>query len=327
MDLTLLPELWFWILALILAIYLVTDGFDLGVGIIVLFTREEEERARLMSTIEAVWHANQTWLIILGGGLFGAFPLVYSQALPALYLPLMLLLGALTARGVGLEYHAHADDPRRFSTLFGLGSLAAVLLLGAVLGAALLGLPTPPASAAGGVAGGPPGLLAWAHGVNALGAGLGALSLACLAVVLGGGWASGKLADYRPPRVLLLAALSSLFAQAALASLLPLPALLGLPAALAALIYFAWLLMTLSRGEGVFPAAACYTATCLAAWAMAARPLLTDPRLSPESAAASPQSLTVMLWCFGLALAVSFAYNIYQYRVFKGVVGPEDTGY
>jgi len=315
MDLSILPELWFWLLALILVIYLITDGFDLGVGIIVLLTRDEERRARLMSTIDAVWHANQTWLVILGGMLFGAFPKVYAVALTALYLPLALLLFTLTARGIGLEYHAHADSPRRFSTLFGLGSLGTVLLLGAMLGALLPGLPEAP------------GVFAWARGAGALCAALGALGLACLTVVLGAGWAAGKLAEYRPPRILLLAAMAGLFLQATLASLLPLPALFGLPVALAALIYFAWLLMALNRGEGVFPAAACYTAACLAGWVLALRPLLTDQRLSPEAAAASPQSLTVMLWCFGLALPVAFAYNIYQYWVFRGTVTPGDTHY
>lgn len=315
MDASILPELWLWVIALTLVIYLVTDGFDLGVGILALFTREEDKRKHLMESIDAVWHANQTWLVILGGMLFGAFPMVYAVAMTALYLPVIVLLVTLTARGIGLEYYAHADTPRRFSTLFGLGSLTTAMLLGAMLGAVLLGLPDSP------------GVFAWATGPSGLGAALGALILPCLAVVLGSGWVLGKLPGYHPPGILVAIAWAGLLLQAALASLLPLPALLGLPAALAAIIYFIWLLMALNRGEGIFPAAASYTAACLVAWALAVRPLLTDPRLSPETAAASPQSLTVMLWCFGLVLPVAFAYNIYQYRVFRGPVAPGDTYY
>lgn len=315
MDASILPELWFWVIAVILVITLVTDGFDLGVGILTLFTGQEERRKSLMQSIDAVWHANQTWLVILGGMVFGAFPKVYALALPVLYLPVILLLGTLAARGVGLEYYAHAVVPRRFSTLFGLGSLASTVLLGAMLGAVLLGLPDTP------------GVFAWLTGPSGVGAALGALILPCFVVVLGSGWASGKLQDYQPPRALAAVAWAGLIFQAALAGRLPLPALLGLPAAMAAMVYFVWLLMALNRGHGIFPAAASYTAACLVAWTLAVRPLLTDPRLSPETAAAQPQSLMVMLWCFGLVLPVVFAYTIYQYRVFRGPVAPGDTHY
>ena len=313
MDASILPELWLWVIVVTLVLYLVTDGFGLGVGILALFTGEEQQRGQLMASIKPVWRANQMWLALLGGMLFWAFPVACDLALTALRLPLVGLFLALTARGVGLEGHAHTGNSRRFSTLFGLGSLAAAMLLGAVLGAALPGLPDTP------------GAFDWLLGPSGPGAALGALILPCLTVALGSGWALGKLPGHQPPRALPWIAWAGLLLQAALASLLPLPALIGLPVALAALIYFVWLLLALNRGEGIFPAAACYTTACLAAWVMAARPLLTDPRLSPETAAASPQSLTVLLWGFGLALPVALAYSIHHYRVSRGPLPTGDT--
>ena len=313
MDASILPELWLWIIVVTLIVSLVTDGFDLGVGILALFTGQEAQRRQLMASIKGVWRANQMWLALVGGMLFWAFPAACDLALTALRLPLVGLFLALAARGVGLEGHARAGNPRRFSTLFGLGSLAAAMLLGAMLGAALPGLPDTS------------GAFDWLFGPSGPGAALGTLILPCLAVVLGSGWALGKLPDHQPPRALAWIAWAGLLLQAALAGLLPLPALIGLPAALAACIYFVWLLLALNRGEGIFPAAACYTAACLAAWAMAARPLLTDPRMSPEAVAASPRSLTVMLWCLGLALPVVLAYSIHRYRVFRGPIPSDDT--
>ncbi len=70
-----------------LYLYILTDGFDLGVGILCLTTSDETVRGVMTETIEGVWHANQTWLVILGGSLFGAYPLVYGTVLAALYLP------------------------------------------------------------------------------------------------------------------------------------------------------------------------------------------------------------------------------------------------
>ena len=86
---------WYWIMALLLWLYVFTDGFDLGVGVLCLVTRDEARRGAMMETIESVWHANQTWLVMLGGVLFGAFPLVYGTVLAVLYLPAGLLLFAL----------------------------------------------------------------------------------------------------------------------------------------------------------------------------------------------------------------------------------------
>ncbi|MCB2184907.1 MAG: cytochrome d ubiquinol oxidase subunit II [Deltaproteobacteria bacterium] len=135
-----LGNLWFFLVGLFLALALVMDGFDLGVGIISLFTPEEAAKKTLMASVAPVWHANLTWLVVAGGMLFGAFPGVYSLALSALYLPVALLLFGLMARGVGLEFHESVVHQPVTALAFGLGSLLTALALGFVLGGWLNGL-------------------------------------------------------------------------------------------------------------------------------------------------------------------------------------------
>src|SRR5665647_3933184 len=84
---SLLANIWFFIIGLMLFLYVVLDGFDLGVGILSLFTRDEKHRAIMMTSLESIWDANETWLVLLGGSLFGAFPLVFAITLQALYIP------------------------------------------------------------------------------------------------------------------------------------------------------------------------------------------------------------------------------------------------
>jgi cytochrome d ubiquinol oxidase subunit II len=90
-----LGDVWFALLGLILFLALALDGFDLGIGILTLFCRNESRRAAMMDSIGPVWHANLTWLVVLGGLLFGAFPLAYAMILSALYIPLVIMLWGL----------------------------------------------------------------------------------------------------------------------------------------------------------------------------------------------------------------------------------------
>src|ERR1700743_3374688 len=97
---TALPVVWAGIIALAVFFYVLLDGFDLGIGILFLTRKEEHDRDLIMNTIAPVWDGNETWLIIGGAGLMGTFPLAYSVILPALYLPLIVMLVALVFRGV-----------------------------------------------------------------------------------------------------------------------------------------------------------------------------------------------------------------------------------
>lgn len=135
-----LPTVWLLLIGFFLLYYALTDGADLGIGILTLFSRNEEDREKMMQSIETIWHGNQTWLVILGGMLFGAFPLFYSIVLSALYIPFIIMLFGFIFRGVAFEFHANARNKSIWIYSFGLGSLIATLGQGFALGGLLRGL-------------------------------------------------------------------------------------------------------------------------------------------------------------------------------------------
>lgn len=124
-----------------LAMYVILDGFDLGVGILFPWAPTDECRDVLMSSIAPVWDGNETWLIYGGGLLFAAFPLAYSIILSALYLPIMVLLIALILRGVAFEFRLKAQTSRWIWDLsFTVGSILAAFAQGVILGAVINGI-------------------------------------------------------------------------------------------------------------------------------------------------------------------------------------------
>jgi cytochrome bd ubiquinol oxidase subunit II len=136
-----LINVWLGFLGLFLTFYVVLDGFDLGIGVLSLFVRQQERRSIMMASLSSVWDANETWLIVLGGALFGAFPSVYAIVLNALYLPIILMIFALIFRGVAFEFREHSRRRHLWDFAFGVGSLLAALCQGFVLGG-LIGGPT-----------------------------------------------------------------------------------------------------------------------------------------------------------------------------------------
>jgi cytochrome bd ubiquinol oxidase subunit II len=139
MDVTVI---WAAIIALGLFLYVVLDGFDLGIGIIFPFFPDERERDLMMNTVAPVWDGNETWLVLGGAALFGAFPLVYATVLSALYLPLVFMLVCLIARGVSFEIRAKAKRTKHLWDLaFIGGSSGAAFFQGISLGAYLQGIP------------------------------------------------------------------------------------------------------------------------------------------------------------------------------------------
>jgi len=136
-----LVSIWFFILFFILLLYLVLDGFDLGIGVLSLFSEGEERRGILMESIAGVWHANQTWLVVFGALLFAVFPVVYGVVLSALYVPVTVMLFGLIFRGVAFEFRGEGEKKRVWNAAFGLGSLAAAAAQGYAIGGVLSGLP------------------------------------------------------------------------------------------------------------------------------------------------------------------------------------------
>jgi len=137
-----MPAVWFVILALFLLLYVILDGFDLGVGILSLTSSDEQQRSVLMTSLGNVWDANETWLVLMGGALFGAFPLAYGTILHALYAPIYLMILGLILRAVAFEFRENSSQKRTWNLMFGLGSVLAAAAQGVCLGTVLTGIPT-----------------------------------------------------------------------------------------------------------------------------------------------------------------------------------------
>jgi cytochrome d ubiquinol oxidase subunit II len=139
-----LHTIWFVLVGVLIAGYGVLDGFDLGVGVLSLLARSPEERARHVEAIAPFWDGNEVWLLTGGGAIFAAFPYVYATVFSGFYLALMLLLLALIARVVALEYRnvvEGAGARRFFDAAFGVGSLLPAVLFGVAVGNVLRGVP------------------------------------------------------------------------------------------------------------------------------------------------------------------------------------------
>jgi cytochrome d ubiquinol oxidase subunit II len=148
MDLTIV---WAFIIAFAVAMYVVMDGFDLGIGILFPLLPVGKERDQAMNAIAPVWDGNETWLVLGGGGLLAAFPLAYAIILPALYAPLTAMLLGLVFRGVAFEYRWRDPGHRKYwDFAFCAGSLAATFVQGVTLGALLDGIQVEGRAYAGG---------------------------------------------------------------------------------------------------------------------------------------------------------------------------------
>src|SRR5436309_8662227 len=137
--------LWFCLVALMIAIYVLLDGFDLGAGAIHLFVaKTDEERRQVLASIGPVWDANEVWLLAAGGTLYFAFPALYASSFSGFYLPLMLVLWLLIGRALGLELRGHLPEPLAqeiCDAIFMASSTLLAVILGAALGNVVRGVP------------------------------------------------------------------------------------------------------------------------------------------------------------------------------------------
>jgi len=137
-DLPLLSALF---AAFALSLYVLLDGFDLGVGTLLLAQHDEELRDRMVDSITPTWDGNETWLIMAGVALLAAFPIAYGILLPAFYLPLIAMLLALGLRGVSFEFRYQVVKGRRaWDVLFSVGSIVAALMQGCIVGGLIQGI-------------------------------------------------------------------------------------------------------------------------------------------------------------------------------------------
>jgi len=337
---------WFLLVAIMLAAYVVLDGFDLGVGVLHLFVaRTEEERRLLIRTIGPVWDGNEVWLLAGGGTLYFAFPLLYASGFSGFYLPLMIVLWLLIARGIGIELRMHLESPvwrGLFNGAFGIASLLLTVFYGAALGNVIRGVPLQPDGYfflplwTNWNVGPQPGILDWYTVIAGV--------VALVALVLHGAhYAALKTAGELNLRlrraaavlwpVLVAATVISLAATLAIRpSLLDnyqrMPALFVIPVLVAVVLIGMWILGRRGNERGAFLCSSAYLALMLVGAAAAIYPNLllstTDAALNITiyNAHAGEHSLAVGLiwWSFGMALAAG--YFVFVYRLFRGKIAP-----
>ncbi|CBA14670.1 cytochrome d ubiquinol oxidase subunit II [Xanthomonas albilineans] len=151
---TVLPVIWFGVIGFGVLMYVLLDGFVLGLGILAPFAEDEGQLDLMMNTAAPIWDGNETWLVLGGAGLLAAFPKAYAVVLSALYLPVLLMLIALVFRGVAFEFRFKARSSKYlWGWAFALGSLCAAFWQGVILGALVEGMPLQDGKYLGGVLG------------------------------------------------------------------------------------------------------------------------------------------------------------------------------
>jgi len=145
-----LPLIWAGVIGTAVAMYVILDGFDLGIGILFPFADNDREREQMMASVKPFWDGNETWLVMGGGGLLVAFPLAYSILMPAFYIPIILMLLALVFRGVAFEFRGIAGSKMKWNAAFTGGSTLAALCQGLILGGMIQGIKVQNGAFAGG---------------------------------------------------------------------------------------------------------------------------------------------------------------------------------
>ena len=336
-----LNTVWFVLIGVLLTGYAILDGFDLGVGVLHLFARTEEERRLHLNAIGPVWDGNEVWLLTGGGALFAAFPVVYATVFSGFYLALMLVLVALILRAVSFEFRGKvaATGWRRFwDWAFGLGSLVPALVFGVAVGNILRGLPF---DAEGNLAVSLFGLL------NPYALLIGLLSLAMF-LMHGATWLALKTDGELQERMVVRAGrlwivYVVMFVVASVATFIaapwlfsgPGPSLLTVVCALALLAAeFVFPVALRDRRHGrAFLASSVAIAAQIGLAAAALYPRLVPARpdlaksLTIYNASSTPRTLTTMLIIALVGMPLVGAYTAVIYRVFRGNTVLDEASY
>jgi cytochrome d ubiquinol oxidase subunit II len=329
-----LPQVWFFILGLFLFLYVLLDGFDLGVGILSLTASSEERRSILMTSLGNVWDANETWLILMGGALFGAFPLAYATILNALYLPAVIMVVGLILRAVSFEFRENADNKLVWNITFGIGSFLAALGQGFALGSVFEGIKV---DEAGHFAGGIWDWLTWRSVIVALTLIQGYVLIGSTYLILK---TTGELqkTHYKTATIatwttlvgaLFITISTPLISEQARTQLFTAP-LIYIFALIPVfgLIFVGLLLRSLSQREESTPLVYTFLVFSLSfiGLGFVIFPNIIPPSVTIYQAAAAPSSLVFMLTFIGFLIPVVLSYNIYNYVVFRGKIIDETHG-
>ena len=146
-----LPVIWAVVIGFVVAMYVILDGFDLGIGILFPFAKSMDERDQMMNSVAPYWDGNETWLVLGGAGMMVAFPHAYATILPALYVPVIIMLLALVFRGVAFEFRwLGVASKKHWSFAFAAGSMLAAFCQGLILGGLIQGIKVEDGAFAGG---------------------------------------------------------------------------------------------------------------------------------------------------------------------------------
>lgn len=333
-----LSMIWAVLIAVAVFLYVALDGFDLGVGILFPFAKDTRERDQMQAAIAPVWDGNETWLVLGGGGLFAAFPKAYAALMPALYLPIFLMLLALIFRGVAFEFRHHGRERGKkwWTVAFSAGSIVAAISQGLILGAFVQGVNV----VDGEFVGGP---LDWLTPFSILVA----AALVAGYALLGAGWlvykTQGELYERARAWVKQLALLTALAMGAvSLATLGVDPrvtyrwgltmtsvdwgtfiALAPLPIVAAGLCFLLW--RGADKGQHLQPYiyTVCLFLVGYVGLAISLWPYIIPFAMTPQEAAAADNALALMLWGAIPMLPIILGYTAYVYWLFRAKVDDE----
>lgn len=328
-----LSTIWAGIIAFAVLTYVILDGFDLGIGILFPFAKTEKDRDVMMNSVTPVWDGNETWLVMGGGGLFAVFPLAYSVVMPALYVPVIIMLLALVFRGVAFEYRWRTVRGRwLWDVAFHGGSTVAALCQGIALGALVQGIPVEGRHYAGG----------WWDWLTPFSV-LTGVALVIGYALLGATWLNMKttgkiqrqMRSYVRPLMLMTLGLIGLvslltpfqdpiymvrwFSGPGVVFTVLVPALVT---AIARKLDRG---LTEQRNYQPFVCAIALFVVCFIGIGISFYPYMLPPSLTIAEAAAPDSSLAFALVGAVILLPVILAYTAYTYWVFRGKIDPEEN--
>jgi cytochrome d ubiquinol oxidase subunit II len=330
-----LSDAWMFFVILALTMYVVLDGYDLGIGTLTLFERDADHRREMHALVAWMWDGNESWLVLVALTIWAGLPLVAGIALPALYVPLILMLFSLIVRGVAIEMiDQHQGWHPLWGTAFGLGSLLAGFCQGAAFGGLVAGFHVRGAAFTGGP-------FTFLHHGYAILTGLTAVALYAVA---GSAWlyhrteAATQTRAARTGRIATIALAAGVLASWLLASAAGpvrfhpgagarLPIWIAGTIILAAGLGFAWRSFStapraLERSDWspVAAAGAVYGGGLLVTAGLL-YPVLIPPHVTVHSAASPYNSLLFLTIGVGIFIPIILAYQAYGYWVFRGKVG------
>jgi cytochrome bd ubiquinol oxidase subunit II len=316
---------WFLLILLCLLMYVVLDGYDLGIGVATLIERDVQRRREMLELVAQAWDANESWLVLAAVALWAGFPLAFGAILPHTYLALIVMLLSLIVRGISLEMASQAPPAPRWERAFGVASLVAAVAQGVVLASLTANLTI----VNGAFSGSPFGSIGWFSV-------LAAATVTCGYLALGYAYVkwktTGGLRAHAGRRGTVTAVLASVLAAACLVAVNGTDAALNLHSpgravAFAGLLLFAaigvvialvTLRPTVSYDSAPIVGLATATVALVVAVVVARYPVLIPPALTLDDAVSPPNTMVFLAVGIGLNVPLLFFYNWFAHRTFRG---------